>query len=266
MQPPGRCATQPAQHRGGQCPPDRSKCDGASRTSDHMYTLRPGWSSSSQWEVLGAHREDGIPVTSTAAGSLDRRGHRVPAECSARLNSSARDRRVVIKATVSPKQLESGRRALAPRGDRVQVRAEEAETDVEEIACYVGRTGVLTPVAHVKPVVVGGVTIRNITMHTRRRSRERRVRRSARRDPSGRRRHSRDVSVKEPKPDGRCLQMPGVRRRCGREGRTSRTAASTLLRRAADSSGCATSPSRGALTSKDLGYATVGRYRSRPRC
>jgi len=36
---------------------------------------------------------------------------------------------------------------------------------VEEIACYVGRTGVLTPVAHVRPVVVGGVTIRNVTMH-----------------------------------------------------------------------------------------------------
>jgi len=36
---------------------------------------------------------------------------------------------------------------------------------VEAIDCYVGRTGVLTPVAHVKPVIVGGVTIRNITMH-----------------------------------------------------------------------------------------------------
>src|SRR6202022_4192782 len=42
---------------------------------------------------------------------------------------------------------------------------EEAETTVEEIACYVGRTGVLTPVAHVSPVVVGGVTVRNVTMH-----------------------------------------------------------------------------------------------------
>ena len=42
---------------------------------------------------------------------------------------------------------------------------EQAETEVEEIACYVGRTGVLTPVAHVKPVMVGGVTIRNVTMH-----------------------------------------------------------------------------------------------------
>ena len=36
---------------------------------------------------------------------------------------------------------------------------------VEKIDCYVGRTGVLTPVAHVKAVIVGGVTIRNITMH-----------------------------------------------------------------------------------------------------
>src|SRR5438045_2561297 len=40
-----------------------------------------------------------------------------------------------------------------------------SETVFEDTACYVGLTGGLTPVAHVKPVVVGGVTIRNITMH-----------------------------------------------------------------------------------------------------
>jgi DNA ligase (NAD+) len=43
--------------------------------------------------------------------------------------------------------------------------AEQAESIVERIAVYVGRTGQLTPVAHVKPVTVGGVVVQNIGMH-----------------------------------------------------------------------------------------------------
>src|SRR6185295_5422107 len=43
--------------------------------------------------------------------------------------------------------------------------AEQAETIVQEIAIYVGRTGQLTPVAHVKPVTVGGVVVSNVSMH-----------------------------------------------------------------------------------------------------
>jgi DNA ligase (NAD+) len=43
--------------------------------------------------------------------------------------------------------------------------AEQAETVVEEIAIYVGRTGTLTPVAHVKPVTVGGVVVSNVSLH-----------------------------------------------------------------------------------------------------
>jgi DNA ligase (NAD+) len=43
--------------------------------------------------------------------------------------------------------------------------AEQAETVVEEIAIYVGRTGQLTPVAHVKPVTVGGVVVSNVSLH-----------------------------------------------------------------------------------------------------
>jgi len=43
--------------------------------------------------------------------------------------------------------------------------AEQAESVVEEIAVYVGRTGVLTPVAHIAPVTVGGVVVRNVTLH-----------------------------------------------------------------------------------------------------
>src|SRR6202162_225685 len=42
---------------------------------------------------------------------------------------------------------------------------DRAEPEVNPIDSYFGRTGVLPPVAHVKPVIVGGVTVRNITMH-----------------------------------------------------------------------------------------------------
>ena len=43
--------------------------------------------------------------------------------------------------------------------------AERAETQVETLGIYVGRTGVLTPVAHLKPVNVGGVMVARATMH-----------------------------------------------------------------------------------------------------
>jgi DNA ligase (NAD+) len=43
--------------------------------------------------------------------------------------------------------------------------AEQAESIVERIEVYVGRTGQLTPVAHVKPVTVGGVVVQNVGLH-----------------------------------------------------------------------------------------------------
>ncbi|MDE2606378.1 MAG: NAD-dependent DNA ligase LigA [Burkholderiales bacterium] len=54
--------------------------------------------------------------------------------------------------------------------------AQEQMTVVESIAVYVGRTGKLTPVAHLKPVFVGGVTVTNATLHNEDEARRKDVR------------------------------------------------------------------------------------------
>lgn len=54
----------------------------------------------------------------------------------------------------------------APRGAAAfKFAPMEATTIVENISVHVGRTGVLTPVAHLKPVQIGGVTVSRASLH-----------------------------------------------------------------------------------------------------
>ncbi len=54
----------------------------------------------------------------------------------------------------------------APRGGiAYKFTPREAQTSVEDIQVQVGRTGVLTPVAHLRPVLIGGTTVSRATLH-----------------------------------------------------------------------------------------------------
>jgi DNA ligase (NAD+) len=73
---------------------------------------------------------------------------------------------IVVKVDSVAQQQELGFVARAPRwATAYKFPAQQVTTKLEEIEVYVGRTGALTPVAHVTPVLVGGTTVRNATLH-----------------------------------------------------------------------------------------------------
>ena len=73
---------------------------------------------------------------------------------------------VVVKVDDRRLQEELGSTAKSPRwAFAYKYRPEDATTVVREISVHVGRTGVMTPVAHFDPIVLAGTTVKRATLH-----------------------------------------------------------------------------------------------------
>ncbi|MGU9977342.1 MAG: NAD-dependent DNA ligase LigA [Candidatus Oxydemutatoraceae bacterium WSBS_2016_MAG_OTU14] len=73
---------------------------------------------------------------------------------------------VVIKLNALDLQRRLGATARSPRwAVAYKFPPEVCTTTIENVVFQIGRTGTLTPVAKVKAVVVGGVTVKNVTLH-----------------------------------------------------------------------------------------------------
>src|SRR4029079_7953292 len=126
----------------------------------------PGLASHS--EALALVRELGFPVNPTtrqARGIEDVIGF-VEEWAEKRRDLDYETDGIVIKVDSVEQQQALGFVARAPRwATAYKFPAQQVTTKLEAIEVYVGRTGALTPVAHVTPVFVGGTTVRNATLH-----------------------------------------------------------------------------------------------------
>jgi len=73
---------------------------------------------------------------------------------------------IVIKVNSYAQQQELGFTAKSPRwAIAYKYKAEQAETELLSVSYQVGRTGAVTPVANLKPVQLGGTTVKRATLH-----------------------------------------------------------------------------------------------------
>jgi DNA ligase (NAD+) len=124
----------------------------------------------SQWEILETLQALGLPVS-----PLNRRCEGLEAVLQALDDlRQARDGLAyeidgaVLKLDALRQQRELGETAKAPRwAIAYKFETEQAETRLQHIELSVGRTGTVTPTAHLEPVWLGGVTITRATLHNR---------------------------------------------------------------------------------------------------
>jgi len=161
----------------------RNAAAGSLRQKDASVTARRplrfwahGWGAASdvpgetQYAVTRILREWGFPVSAlfTRVESVDGLIAHYDNIAKARPDLDYEIDGVVYKVDRLDWQKRLGFVAKAPRWALAhKFPAERAETTLEAIDIQVGRTGKLTPVGRLAPVLVGGVTVTNVTLHNR---------------------------------------------------------------------------------------------------
>ncbi|MBJ7610447.1 MAG: NAD-dependent DNA ligase LigA [Candidatus Dormibacteraeota bacterium] len=136
--------------------------------STFMYQLEPPAGARTQAEVLDLLETLGFTVNPHrhVAGSLDEVLAYIEHWAQRRHDLDYETDGVVIKVASLALQEELGKVSRSPRwAIAYKFPPEEVQTEVLDIAIQVGRTGAVTPVAHLTPVLVAGSTVRRATLH-----------------------------------------------------------------------------------------------------
>ena len=136
--------------------------------STFMYQLDPPGPARTQAEVLDLLETMGFRVNPHrhVAGSIDEVLAFIEHWREKRHDLDYETDGIVIKVSSLALQSELGKVSRSPRwAIAYKFPPEEVETEVLDIAVQVGRTGAVTPVAHLRPVLVAGSTVRRATLH-----------------------------------------------------------------------------------------------------
>lgn len=134
----------------------------------HSYGAVEGASFKTHWEFLQTCQELGLPITEHA--KLCHSIEEVMAHCqrweAQREQLSYEADGMVVKVNEQALQQRLGVTLKSPRwAIAYKFPAHQATTQVLDVIASVGRTGTLTPVAKLKPVSCGGVTISSASLH-----------------------------------------------------------------------------------------------------
>jgi DNA ligase (NAD+) len=141
---------------------------GSRRLSLWCYQVAGAHGLDTHWESLELLRELGLPVNPhiRRVEGIDDVIAYVEEWSTARRELDYETDGIVVKVDSIEQQEQLGFVSRAPRwATAYKFPAEQVTTKLESIEVYVGRTGALTPVAHVTPVFVAGTTVRNATLH-----------------------------------------------------------------------------------------------------